>query len=53
MLRATSTAPPRTAGPYSAGTVFELVNSAGTYNETVLHSFAYSGGDGASPISQV
>ncbi len=36
-------------GSNEYGTVFELVNSPGTYTETVLHSFTNSGGDGAWP----
>ena len=35
--------------PPVLGTVFELVNSRGTYSERVLYSFTYSGGDGAAP----
>ena len=33
------------------GTVFELVNSNGTYTERVLYSFTNSGGDGAFPAA--
>ncbi len=41
-------------GAFGYGTVFELVNSSGTYTEKVLHSFAGpvaggSGADGANP----
>lgn len=36
-------------GANSFGTVFELVNSSGTYSEQVLYSFTNSGGDGAYP----
>ena len=36
-------------GGVSFGTVFELVNSAGTYSERVLYSFTGAAGDGASP----
>jgi uncharacterized repeat protein (TIGR03803 family) len=35
------------------GTVFELVNSAGTYSEQVLYSFTKQGGDGAYPSSSL
>ena len=35
------------------GTVFELVNSAGTYSEQVLYSFTKSGGDGGYPYAGV
>ena len=38
-------------GTNGVGTVFELVNSGGTYNETVLHSFASS--DGAYPYASL
>jgi large repetitive protein len=38
-------------GTYVNGTVFELVNSSGTYTEKVLHSFTGSGGDGGSPVA--
>jgi uncharacterized repeat protein (TIGR03803 family) len=37
-----------TSGP---GTVFELVNSSGTYSEKVLYSFTGSGGDGSQPVA--
>jgi uncharacterized repeat protein (TIGR03803 family) len=36
-------------GANGFGTVFELVNSAGTYNEQVLYSFTKQAGDGANP----
>lgn len=36
-------------GAIGVGTVFELVNSAGTYTEQVLYSFTNSGGDGSYP----
>ena len=36
--------------PGGCGTVFELVNSAGTYTERVLQSFGESSGDGEVPI---
>lgn len=35
------------------GAVFELVNSSGTYTETVLYSFTDSNGDGAIPYGGV
>ena len=40
-------------GANYAGTVFELVNSNGTFSERVLHSFAYGGcsADGARPFA--
>jgi uncharacterized repeat protein (TIGR03803 family) len=38
-------------GTNGYGTVFELVNSAGTYSEKVLYSFTGSPGDGANPIA--
>jgi uncharacterized repeat protein (TIGR03803 family) len=38
-------------GANGFGTVFELVNSAGTYTEQVLYSFTNSGGDGADPYA--
>jgi hypothetical protein len=38
-----------TGGGGNGGTVFELVNSSGTYSEIVLYSFTGSGGDGANP----
>ena len=37
-------------GAYNAGVVFELVNSAGSYSETLLHSFT-GGSDGGSPTA--
>jgi uncharacterized repeat protein (TIGR03803 family) len=36
-------------GASGCGTVFELVNSSGTYSEKVLYSFASSSGDACSP----
>ena len=38
-------------GTSNAGTVFELVNSGGSYTEQVLHSFPSSTGDGVSPLA--
>ena len=41
-------------GTYGYGTVFELVNSSGTYSGKLLHSFSAPngcGGDGASPTA--
>jgi uncharacterized repeat protein (TIGR03803 family) len=38
-------------GVYYQGTVFELVNSSGTYTEKVLYSFTGTSGDGASPVA--
>ena len=38
-------------GTSGQGTVFELVNSSGTYSEKVLYSFTGTGGDGASPAA--
>jgi len=38
-------------GAIGYGTVFELVNFSGSYSEKVLHSFAYSGGDGLYPYA--
>jgi len=38
----------RYGGANGQGTVFELTNSGGTWNETILYSFA-GGNDGASP----
>jgi len=38
-------------GPNGYGTVFELVNSSGTYTESVLHTFNYT--DGANPYTGV
>src|SRR6266700_4245853 len=38
-------------GTSGFGTVFELVNSSGTYSESILYSFANSNGDGASPFA--
>ncbi len=37
--------------PHGCGTAFELVNSAGTYTEKVLHSFGASNGDGDPPTA--
>lgn len=37
-------------GVNNVGTVFELVNSSGTYSEKVLYSFTGSNGDGANPL---
>jgi len=37
--------------PGRCGTVFELVNSSGTYSEKVLYSFTNSGGDGSTPYA--
>jgi uncharacterized repeat protein (TIGR03803 family) len=34
---------------YGGGAVFELTNSGGTWKESVVHAFNYSGGDGFSP----
>jgi large repetitive protein len=39
----------REGGANGYGTVFELVNSSGTYSEKLLHSFTPSNGDGAYP----
>jgi uncharacterized repeat protein (TIGR03803 family) len=36
-------------GANGSGTVFELVNSSGTYSEKVLHSFSSSSSDGCYP----
>lgn len=38
-------------GASGFGTVFELVNTAGTYTEKVLHSFAGSPSDGQFPLA--
>jgi uncharacterized repeat protein (TIGR03803 family) len=38
-------------GTSGVGTVFELVNSSGSYSEKVLYSFTNSGGDGLYPIA--
>ena len=38
-------------GPNGFGTVFELVNSSGTYTETTLHTFDFA--DGANPYTGV
>jgi uncharacterized repeat protein (TIGR03803 family) len=38
-------------GTVNLGTVFELVNSAGSYTEKVLYSFTGSGGDGKNPLA--
>jgi len=40
-------------GPNGYGTVFELVNSAGTYSEKILHTFTGVSGDGAHPYSSL
>jgi uncharacterized repeat protein (TIGR03803 family) len=40
-------------GASGYGTVFELVNSSGTYSEKVLYSFTDSNGDGATPEAGV
>jgi uncharacterized repeat protein (TIGR03803 family) len=40
-------------GAFSSGTVFELVNSSGTYTEKVLYSFTNSGGDGRWPAASL
>jgi uncharacterized repeat protein (TIGR03803 family) len=40
-------------GTSGVGTVFELVNSSGSYSEKVLHSFTNSGGDGLYPYAGV
>jgi uncharacterized repeat protein (TIGR03803 family) len=37
-------------GASNVGTVFELVNSSGSYTETVLYSFTGANGDGRGPI---
>jgi uncharacterized repeat protein (TIGR03803 family) len=37
-------------GSNNSGTVFELINSSGTFSEKVLYSFAGSVTDGASPV---
>ena len=37
-------------GAHGLGTVFELVNSSGSYSEKVLYSFTGSSGDGAGPF---
>jgi uncharacterized repeat protein (TIGR03803 family) len=39
------------AGGSGYGTVFELVNSSGTYSESILHTFTNSAGDGANSIA--
>lgn len=39
-----------TGGAANLGTVFELVNTSGTYTEKVLYSFAGAPSDGESPI---
>src|SRR6266571_4472759 len=38
-------------GTNGTGTVFELVNSSGTYSEKILYSFANSGGDVLKPAA--
>jgi uncharacterized repeat protein (TIGR03803 family) len=40
-------------GAYGEGTVFELVNSSGTYTEKVLYSFGGTPADGADPIASL
>jgi uncharacterized repeat protein (TIGR03803 family) len=42
---------PYGGGPSEYGTVFELVNSGGTYTEKILHSFAGPPDDGFHPAS--
>src|SRR5215469_937004 len=42
----------RYGGANGQGTVFELTNSGGTWNETILYSFA-GGDDGASPAAAI
>ena len=42
----------RYGGANGQGTVFELINSNGVWNETILYSFA-GGNDGASPAASV
>lgn len=37
-------------GDYGYGTVYELVNSSGTYTEKILYSFSDANGDGANPF---
>jgi uncharacterized repeat protein (TIGR03803 family) len=41
----------QSGGANGFGTVFELVNSSGTYSEKVLYSFTNSAGDGAIPVA--
>ncbi len=38
-------------GGYNRGTVFELINSSGSYSEKVLYSFKTSDGDGENPAA--
>lgn len=38
-------------GAYGLGTVFELVNSSGTYTEKTLYNFTGANGDGAIPFA--
>lgn len=40
-------------GAHNFGTVFELVNSSGTYSEKVLYSFVGLSGDGGNPYAPV
>jgi hypothetical protein len=40
-------------GNNGVGTVFELVNSSGTYTETILHNFMNNGVDGYNPTAGV
>jgi len=40
-------------GAYGKGTVFELVNSSGTYMERVLYSFGGTAADGNDPIASL
>ena len=40
-------------GAYGNGTVFELVNSSGTYTETVLYSFGSTASDGTDPVASL
>lgn len=40
-------------GAYGNGTVFELVNSSGTYTEKVLYSFGGTAADGTDPIASL
>lgn len=42
-----------TRGAYGKGTVFELVNSSGTYMEKVLYSFGGTAADGTDPIASL
>jgi uncharacterized repeat protein (TIGR03803 family) len=40
-------------GAYGFGTVFELVNSSGSYTERVLHSFGGTPADGVFPVASL